>query len=210
MRPLVTCQKPAFRNLIMGLTEITDQTYLPDSKIIHKELKLRYISYVSMLSDLILKQSFICTTADIWSCNNKSYLDMTCHFFDEENFKRYSYILGCRRIKGSHTYLNIAQVINQITQTYNIVNSKVSHTVTDNATNFGKAFKNFSLQSQTPSNILPNFSNNNWFISSDDESNIDKSDSDNEVDDSSTNVEVIDVTKLFTNDDDIDDDISLP
>jgi len=30
MRPLATCEKAAFRNLIMGLTGITDVAHLPD------------------------------------------------------------------------------------------------------------------------------------------------------------------------------------
>uniref|UniRef100_A0A2S2PEN5 BED-type domain-containing protein n=1 Tax=Schizaphis graminum TaxID=13262 RepID=A0A2S2PEN5_SCHGA len=47
MRPLVTCEKVAFRNLIMGLTGITDAAYLPDSKVMKRELKSRYKSYVA-------------------------------------------------------------------------------------------------------------------------------------------------------------------
>jgi len=93
-----------------------------------------------MLTDLIAKQTYICTTADKYSYNNKSYLCKTCHFFDEYTFNRHSYILGCRRIKRSHKYINITQVFNTSTQTFKLNNSKISHTVTDNATNFGKAF----------------------------------------------------------------------
>jgi len=47
MRPIITCEKPAFRQLIMGLTGISDTSFLSDSKIMSKELKLRYMSYVS-------------------------------------------------------------------------------------------------------------------------------------------------------------------
>jgi len=49
MKPLVTCEKIASRNLIMGLTGITDAAYLPDSKVMKRELKSRYKSYVVML-----------------------------------------------------------------------------------------------------------------------------------------------------------------
>lgn len=42
---------------------------------------------------------------------------------------------------------NIAEIINVITRTYEIDNSKIFHTVTDNASNFGKAFRTFSSQS---------------------------------------------------------------
>jgi len=114
MRPIITCEKPAFRQSIMGLTGISDTSFLPDSKVISKELKLRYMSYVIMLTKCISEQSFICTTADIWSCNNKSYLGMKCHFINEKDFSRHSYVLGCKHIKVV-THLNIAEVINKIT-----------------------------------------------------------------------------------------------
>lgn len=109
-----------------------------------KELKLRYSNYVSMLTLLIKNHTYICTTADIWSSNNKSYLGSTCHFIDEETFERHFYVLGCRRIKGGLNFLNITEVINEIHQTYQICNTKISHIVTDNASNFAKAFRSFS------------------------------------------------------------------
>lgn len=214
MRPLVTCQKPAFRRLIMGLSGITDEELLPDRKVMSKLLKFRYTSYVTMLTDLISKVSFICTTANIWSSNNKSYLGMTCHFLDEITYSRYSYVIGCRRIKGSHTYLNIAQVMNEITKTFKINNSKISHTVTDNATNFGKAFRTFSINLQTPneSQLSVHSSNINWFNTSDDESNVERSDSDSEVD--NADVEITDISTLLSNSNDVeyndDDEFCLP
>lgn len=121
MRPLITCEKPAFHRLIKGLTGITDTALLPNRKTISKELKLKYNNYVSTLTSLIDKQDYICNTADIWSANNKSFMGMTSHFIDSKTYKRYSYVLGCRRIKGSHNFLNIAEVINEISETYRIV-----------------------------------------------------------------------------------------
>ncbi|XP_022169832.1 uncharacterized protein LOC111033420 [Myzus persicae] len=144
MRPLITCEKPAFHRLIKELTGITDTALLPNRKTISKELKLKYNNYVSTLTSLIDKQDYICNTADIWRANNKSFMGMTSHFIDSKTYKRYSYVLGCRRIKGSHNFLNIAEVINEISETYRINNSKITHIITDNASNFGKAFRTFS------------------------------------------------------------------
>ncbi|KAE9530032.1 hypothetical protein AGLY_011494 [Aphis glycines] len=180
MRPMVTCEKPSFRRLIKGLSGITENIHLPDRQVMLKELKLKYFSYNCLLTKLISEHNFICTTADIWSCNNKSYLGMTCHFINENTYDRSSYVLGCRRIKGSHTYDNIAEIINEITQTYKINNSKISHTVTDNASNFGKAFRIFSSQS-----VVPTYSNSskhsdlerNWY----DDSCSDNSDEEVEI-----------------------------
>lgn len=53
MRPIVTCEKQAFRQLVMGLTDITDTAALPDKKVMGKELKSRYTSYVTMLTELL-------------------------------------------------------------------------------------------------------------------------------------------------------------
>lgn len=74
---------------------------LPHRKVIAKELKIRYNSYVNMLTESIEKQSFICVTADIWSTNNKSYLGMTCHYINETNYCQYSYVLACKRKKAN-------------------------------------------------------------------------------------------------------------
>jgi len=115
-----------------------------------EKLKLKYFSHNCLLTILISEHNFICTTADIWSCYNKSYLGMTCHFINENIYDRSSYVLGCRRIKGSHTYDNITEIINEITQTYKINNSKISQTIIDNISNFGKAFRIFSFQSVVP------------------------------------------------------------
>ena len=76
MRPLVTVEKRSFKKLILGLTHSKDESIIPNRKQILQLLKNSYNSYVSMLSDLIQKSKFICTTADIWSGNNKSYLGM--------------------------------------------------------------------------------------------------------------------------------------
>lgn len=115
MRPLITTEKPAFQKLILGIAGLTqsDHALLPDRRTMSKELKLRYSNYVSMLTSLIEKHTYVCTTADIWSSNNKSYLRSTCHFINEETFERHSCVLGCRRIKGGHNFLNIAEVINE-------------------------------------------------------------------------------------------------
>lgn len=47
---------------------------------------------------------------------------------------------------GSHTYDKIAQLIDGVIEEYGI-HSKVSHMVTDNGSNFVKAFKEFSVSS---------------------------------------------------------------
>ncbi|XP_060845241.1 uncharacterized protein LOC132924816 [Rhopalosiphum padi] len=186
MRPLVTCEKPSFRKLILGLTQSNDETILPNRKQISKQLTTNYNAYVLMLTDVIEKQNYICTTADIWSGNNKSYMGMTCHFIDSESYLRKSYVLGCKRIKGSHNYLNIAEVMTEITQNYRIHYSKITHIVTDNASNFDKSFRTFSIGSSFQSTSE---------IGDLNENNSGSDNSDLEID----NLEIMDVDKLFIN-----------
>lgn len=194
MRPLITCEKPAFKQLIIGLTGLTsaDSALLPDRNYISKKLNSSYTNYISMLTSLLNKQQYICTTADIWSTNNKSYLGMTCHFIEEISYTRHSYVLGCKRIKGGHNYLNIAEVINEITQTYQISTSKITHTITDNASNFGKAFRTFSTTLCEKSN---NYNVGN--LSSDSDSNTIGENSDSE-DDECSEIQHVDIYPLLS------------
>lgn len=86
--------------------------------------------------------------------------------------------MGCRRIKGSHNFLNIAEVINEICDTFQNNYFKITHIITDNASNFGKTFHVLS-EGITPltydSNYVGNLSNDtnlhydNDFLNSDNE-----------------------------------------
>jgi len=146
-----------------------------------------------MLTNLIEKQNHICCTADIWSANNKSFMEMTCHFIDEFSYKRSSYVLSCRRIKGSHNYLNIYDVITDICDTYQIKTSKITHIITDNATNFGKAFSTFSKSSTIESG--PHYVGNLDELESDEDTQVD-SDNENNLS-SPIDIEYVDVFQLL-------------
>lgn len=185
MKSLITCEKPSFKRLIQGLT--SKNIVHPHRKVITNELKVRYENYVNMLTELIENQNFICLTADIWSSNNKSYLGMTCHYINETDYNRHSYVLACKQIKGSRTHLNISKVMNKIMQEYKINYEKVSHVVTDNASNFSKAFCLFSDQYIDTSDNTKNVNDPNYLgiISSDSDSDgeiINNSDTENDSD----------------------------
>jgi len=80
MRPIVTCEKPSFRHLIQGLTDIT---VLPNHKNISKILQLKYKNYVSMLS-----KSFIISSKShpLFKCSwiPLRYIDLCKEFFINE------------------------------------------------------------------------------------------------------------------------------
>jgi len=61
---------------------------------------------------------------------------------DPQTLQRKSSALACRRIMGSHSYDKLAEVIEQVLNEFNI-QSKTTRLVTDNASNFAKAFRYF-------------------------------------------------------------------
>lgn len=69
---------------------------------------------------------------------------MTIHFISE-TLERKSYTLTCKRIHYNHTYENIALIIHHILKEFTLDVTKITHIVTDNATNFGKVFRYFGV-----------------------------------------------------------------
>ena len=65
------------------------------------------------------------TTADIWSTNHKSYLDVTVHWLDTATLQRFSAALACERMKGRHTYDVIAARSNAVHTAYRINNEVI-------------------------------------------------------------------------------------
>lgn len=80
---------------------------------------------------------------------SRSFLGVTCHYLTD-TFERKSLALACRRIKGAHTYDVLGQEIQSILTEFRIQN-KVHRVVTDNGSNFVKAFRCvfFSVDSNT-------------------------------------------------------------
>ena len=58
---------------------------------------------------------------------------MTCHFFYRD-LKRKSFGLACHRMKGSHTYSEIAHAMESVLRHYGIQN-KTTSAVTDSGSN---------------------------------------------------------------------------
>lgn len=142
MRPLACIEKEAFKNLVLGFA-CNDDIRLPCRRTVAKRLDARKKIITEKLIQTFDKVDYICTTADIWSCHNRSFLGMTAHFIERNTFERKNVILGCRRFKYSHTYDRIAEAISTMHNEFSLCPSKITFTVTDNASNFGKAFREF-------------------------------------------------------------------
>ncbi|CAN9505897.1 unnamed protein product [Ophioblennius macclurei] len=137
-------EQPGFKKLVLGLTE--------GLKCMDRVTLFTKVdqSFSRMREELMTKLSniqYMCTTADIWSANNRSFFGMTCHWIDQDSLERKSAALGFSRLQGRLTYDSIASRIHDIHVAYNI-ESKVQTTVTDNGSPFTSVFKEFVVDSQ--------------------------------------------------------------
>lgn len=141
MLPIFTIEKTSFRNLVSGLS----LGFLPPCRrttLNYLENRKKQIS--DRLTQVLGQVDYICTTADIWTSNKKSYMGVTCHYINTDLSRR-SAVLTCRRIKFSHTYVEIGHLLAEIHKSFNLVGKKLVGTVTDNAANFAKSFKIYSI-----------------------------------------------------------------
>lgn len=87
-------------------------------------------------------------------------MGVTCHYLDEQ-LKRHSTVLACKRIKYFHTHLQIAKTLSDIHVMYNIKQEQIVGTVTDNAKNFGKSFQVYAVPENNNPDELDFLNNEN-------------------------------------------------
>lgn len=107
-----------------------------------------FVLETTRLKDTFKTVDYLCATADIWSTKHKSYMGVTVHWVDAKTLERKSNVLCCRRFESPHTGNRIATMLNAVYNEFNI-GDKILVTVTDNASNFVKAFKDFGISMET-------------------------------------------------------------
>lgn len=112
-----------------------------------QRLQMEYLNTKTSLILALEKALHVSTTADMWSSRRRSFIGMTVHWLGSECSRR-SACLAVRRVIGSHTYDVIANAIDSIHKEFGI-SSKVNCTITDNDSNFLKAFKVFGSSTAT-------------------------------------------------------------
>lgn len=115
---------------------------LHDRKTFSTYLDKCYADMEMELKETFESLEYISMTADIWTSHDKSCLGMTAHWIDPSTFVRGHAALACKKVRGRHTYDIIGNEIEQVHSAYGL-NSKVTATVTDNRSNFIKAFRMF-------------------------------------------------------------------
>jgi hypothetical protein len=134
--------KEGFKQLVGGLIgplSIRSRPFMV--KLLNKQYQETKENLILELS----KASHVLTTADCWTARQKSFLGMTVHWLDVDEVTRQSACLGVRRIYGSHTYDVLAKAISEMHKEFKI-SSKVNLTITDNGSNFLKAFRMFQAK----------------------------------------------------------------
>ena len=81
----------------------------------------------------------VSTIAGVWTGHNRSYLGMATHWINPITLIRCKVALCCIRVVGRHTYDVLVAKIEHVHSSYGFTR-KVTATVTDNKSNFVKAF----------------------------------------------------------------------
>ncbi|KAJ4425388.1 hypothetical protein ANN_28003 [Periplaneta americana] len=139
MQPFSIVEDEGFVEFVTGL----NQSYkLPSRKTITKSLlPAAYETCYHRVATKLSSASTVCLTTDCWSSRNtEGYLAVTAHFISED-FKINSVLLKCCSIDVSHTSANLASIIKEITDTFNLTD-KVLIVVSDNAANIKGAIIN--------------------------------------------------------------------
>ena len=135
--PLCTVECSAFKALVKGLCEGAE---VPSSKRLKLLILERYNKKVKNLMNELKNAEFCCITADIWSSRHRSFFGATVHWINKE-LKRESSVLGLSRFSGTHDFEKVTEMLVQMFEKFNISREKVTCVVTDNGSNFVKAFK---------------------------------------------------------------------
>jgi len=143
MLPLTTVESPAFRKLVDKLSPRPVQ--LPDRNTISLCIEQAYDTMMKKIKETFGKVESVSTTADVWTSQRRSYLGMTVHWINDKSLIRQKAAIACIRITGRHTFDILAAKIEEIHRSFGL-HGKISATVTDNGSNFVKAFTSFSVQ----------------------------------------------------------------
>ncbi|XP_060759975.1 uncharacterized protein LOC132870355 [Neoarius graeffei] len=147
MLPLSTVESPAFQKLVSKIPVATSSNdnkhVLQSRKTFTKDLDKAYTVMTRELKKTIEVQNHVSTTANLWSANNRSYLGVTMHWIDNKSLKWRKAAIACRRFRGRHTYDKIATEIEDIFSEYGLTHDKIMARVTDNGSNFVKAFREY-------------------------------------------------------------------
>ena len=121
--PLCTVEKFSVITLVEGLCT-NEQIKVMTRKTLSNRINDHYENVIFSLKNFLQAVVHVCTTADIWSVNNRSYLGLTVHRISVD-ITRHSSALACKRFIGSHTYDRMAELMSDIYSQFEISTKKL-------------------------------------------------------------------------------------
>ncbi|XP_057339645.1 zinc finger BED domain-containing protein 4-like [Microplitis mediator] len=153
MLPFRIVEDPTFRKIFddfeftKGTNQLKHLTRFTLAKKVNQRYKELMAEVRNKLLLLITDGGYVCTTADMWSSNQRRYLGVTVSWIEPKTYTRKSAAIACRRFPGTHSFDAIAKLLSGIHESFGLSVDSIQATVTDNASNFSKAFKEFGVGS---------------------------------------------------------------
>lgn len=136
MQPVATVERTGFKKFC---SLVAPKCEMPSRRTLNRRLEDLYNQKKAHLISSLSGVAWMSATADIWSAHKRAYMGVTLNYVNHETIEMESIALGCRRFRGSHTGEAIAKCLRGIFDEYGVT-SRILNVVTDNATNFSKAF----------------------------------------------------------------------
>lgn len=127
---------------LLGYKDSNGPIQIPSRYKLTEGIMSLFENHKDKLIELLKECEYICETADIWSNKHRGFLGVTAHWLDSQTFQRRSIALSCSHFPSPHSHEKIAEKLQLLNAEYNIA-PKIITTVTDNASNFVKAFDEF-------------------------------------------------------------------
>ncbi|XP_022814700.1 uncharacterized protein LOC111348347 [Spodoptera litura] len=159
MIPLQAIDDHFFKKIFADLNISANGLYVPSRRTLGRLIDDYFNKEITKIKSELRNVDEVCTTADIWSAKTRSFLGVTAHWLDT-NLKRKSETLACRRFSGTHSYDRIALLLDAVHAEFGLDSRKVLAAVTDNGSNFVKAFKEFGIDLENCENFTHNIDDN--------------------------------------------------
>lgn len=136
---------PHFLKIFTDL-EISDMDItLMSRRTLGRRIATYYEKQVTTIKSELSDVEYVCTALDIWSSKKRSFIGVTVHWI-EDDLSRASMALACQRFKKTHSYDRLSEIIQEINADYNLNSNKIVASVTNNGSNFVKAFQTFDVK----------------------------------------------------------------
>jgi len=95
MKPQSTVQEPDFKALVTGLPKLNTEVTVLSRRTLGRRIDDLEQTMLRKLVEVLSLPTYVCTTADIWSSNRRSFLGVTVHWIDDD-LHRASAALTCK------------------------------------------------------------------------------------------------------------------